>query len=88
MHLKLAALTLLCVPAVAQGAALRVCSDPNNLPFSNRADRGFENRIADLVRARFAHECRLYLGGAARDLRQAHAEQACLRRGDGCAGGL
>jgi mxaJ protein len=28
---------------------LRVCADPNNLPFSNRAGEGFENRIADLV---------------------------------------
>ena len=30
---------------------LRVCSDPNNLPFSNRAGEGFENRIAELVAA-------------------------------------
>lgn len=28
---------------------LRVCADPNNLPFSNRAGAGFENRIAELV---------------------------------------
>src|SRR5678816_3461 len=28
---------------------LRVCADPNNLPFSNRRGEGFENRIADLV---------------------------------------
>jgi mxaJ protein len=28
---------------------LRVCADPNNLPFSNSAKQGFENRIADLV---------------------------------------
>ena len=28
---------------------LRVCSDPNNLPFSNQAREGFENRIAELV---------------------------------------
>lgn len=28
---------------------LRVCADPNNLPFSNRAGAGFENRIARLV---------------------------------------
>jgi quinoprotein dehydrogenase-associated probable ABC transporter substrate-binding protein len=27
---------------------LRVCQDPNNLPFSNRAQAGFENRIAAL----------------------------------------
>ncbi|HET7622505.1 MAG TPA: substrate-binding domain-containing protein [Gemmatimonadaceae bacterium] len=30
-------------------AALRVCSDPNNLPFSNEKGEGFENRIASLV---------------------------------------
>jgi mxaJ protein len=29
--------------------ALRVCADPNNLPFSNRAGEGFENRIASLL---------------------------------------
>lgn len=28
---------------------LRVCSDPNNLPFSNQQQQGFENRIADLI---------------------------------------
>ena len=30
-------------------APLRVCADPNNLPFSNRHGDGFENRIATLV---------------------------------------
>lgn len=28
---------------------LRVCADPNNLPFSNRQEQGFENRIATLI---------------------------------------
>ena len=28
---------------------LRVCADPNNLPFSNQQREGFENKIADLV---------------------------------------
>ena len=31
--------------------ALRVCADPDNLPFSNRQKQGFENRIATLVAA-------------------------------------
>jgi mxaJ protein len=31
--------------------ALRVCADPNNLPFSNSAQQGFENRIVDLIGA-------------------------------------
>ena len=29
--------------------ALRVCADPNNLPFSNEKQEGFENRIAALI---------------------------------------
>ena len=28
---------------------LRVCADPNNLPFTNRRGEGFENRIVELV---------------------------------------
>jgi mxaJ protein len=28
---------------------LRVCSDPNNLPFSNQKKEGFENRLAELI---------------------------------------
>ena len=48
---------LLAAPAIAQPAAaapaskqvLRVCQDPNNLPFSNRALEGFENKIAALL---------------------------------------
>ena len=30
---------------------LRVCADPDNLPFSNQAGEGFENRIAEIVAA-------------------------------------
>ena len=29
--------------------ALRICADPNNLPFSNDREEGFENRLATLV---------------------------------------
>jgi quinoprotein dehydrogenase-associated probable ABC transporter substrate-binding protein len=28
---------------------LRVCADPNNLPFSNQREEGFENRLAELI---------------------------------------
>ena len=28
---------------------LRVCSDPHNMPFSNEAGEGFENKIADII---------------------------------------
>ncbi len=37
--------------ATAQ-ATLRVCADPNNLPFSNRAGQGFENKIVALMAKR------------------------------------
>ena len=44
------------LPAYAQDAGgtdntLRVCADPNNLPFSNQAGEGFENKLADLIGA-------------------------------------
>ncbi len=32
-------------------SSLRVCADPANLPFSNRAGEGFENKIAELLAA-------------------------------------
>jgi mxaJ protein len=35
--------------AVARAAELRVCSDPNNLPFSNQTGQGFENKIMALI---------------------------------------
>jgi mxaJ protein len=37
------------MPAAAQDRALRVCADPNNLPFSNDRFEGFENKVARLV---------------------------------------
>ena len=47
-----AALVAACALAVAaQGAErkLRVCADPDNLPYSNASGEGFENRIAELL---------------------------------------
>lgn len=46
MLLLLAAL-LFAVPAEAR--TLKVCADPNNLPFSNAREEGFENRIVRIV---------------------------------------
>ena len=45
---------LLASPAAA--GALRVCADPNNLPFSNAARDGFENKIAELLAADLGDE--------------------------------
>jgi mxaJ protein len=51
--LDAAAALLLCLSAWgAEARTLRVCADPNNLPFSNRRGEGFENKIAELL----AHE--------------------------------
>ena len=36
-------------PPADEDRVLRVCEDPNNLPFSNRAGEGFENKIAELL---------------------------------------
>jgi mxaJ protein len=44
-----AALALALVAAAPKPAALRVCADPNNLPFSNQRGEGLENRLAELV---------------------------------------
>jgi quinoprotein dehydrogenase-associated probable ABC transporter substrate-binding protein len=51
------ALAILVAVAAAGGetagpqGALRICADPNNMPFSNENEDGFENRIATLVGA-------------------------------------
>jgi len=54
--LALAALVVLAAACSGKGTAapapareLRVCADPNNLPYSNRQGEGFENRLAEMV---------------------------------------
>ncbi len=44
-------LLILCISATATASdrRLRVCADPNNLPFSNDRREGFENKIAELI---------------------------------------
>src|SRR5919112_174833 len=37
------------VAAEVAAREIRVCADPNNLPFSNHQGEGFENKIAELV---------------------------------------
>jgi quinoprotein dehydrogenase-associated probable ABC transporter substrate-binding protein len=36
---------------IADRSALKVCADPNNLPFSDQKKEGFENKIADVMGA-------------------------------------
>ena len=40
---------LLPIAAFAAPRVLRVCADPNNLPYSNQQEQGFENRLAALI---------------------------------------
>lgn len=40
---------LLACFSFGQSRELRVCADPDNMPFSTRARQGFENRIAEVV---------------------------------------
>jgi len=47
--LAVAAIASRHAPAVAPRPVLRVCADPNNLPFSNAREEGFENALAALV---------------------------------------
>jgi len=46
---RLVALIVLTGCGAAPTRTLRVCADPNNLPFSNQQGQGFENRLAALV---------------------------------------
>ena len=48
--MMVAALSLASVASAGERPnELRVCADPNNLPFSNAKGEGFENKIAELV---------------------------------------
>lgn len=47
--IRLVLFAALAFASVAHARELRVCADPNNLPFSNEKQQGFENRIVDLV---------------------------------------
>jgi mxaJ protein len=51
-------LLLLLAGCGAAPRELRVCADPNNLPFSNAAGQGFENRLVSLVAADLKAEVR------------------------------
>src|ERR1051325_9554630 len=47
--LKPAIAILLCSAAAMAATPLKVCADPDNLPFSNRQGQGFENKIAAVL---------------------------------------
>ncbi|TPM29957.1 substrate-binding domain-containing protein [Mesorhizobium sp. B2-3-4] len=49
LAIGVAAIAFVFLTATADARELRVCADPNNMPFSNAAGQGFENRIAEIV---------------------------------------
>ena len=54
MRFPCLSLVLLLVVSMAFAAdqpVLRICADPNNLPFSNEHGQGFENKLAELMAA-------------------------------------
>ena len=46
-----AGLLFLCSACAPSTPALKVCADPNNLPFSNDRREGFENKLAEMLAA-------------------------------------
>jgi mxaJ protein len=50
-HLAVTAVLAAAAATAAPSRVLRVCADPNNLPFSNDRLEGFENRLAEMVAA-------------------------------------
>ena len=65
MNRALTALVTMMLSVNGFASTLRVCADPNNLPFSNRAGQGFENRIAEVL-ARDLHRDLAYTWWAQR----------------------
>lgn len=57
--LRVACATALLISSSVFARDLRVCADPDNLPFSNTKQQGFENQIAELV-ARDLHANLVY----------------------------
>jgi mxaJ protein len=54
--LRVALLCVVSAPIAANATPLRVCADPDNLPFSNRAEQGFDNRIAIVIAQKLGRE--------------------------------
>lgn len=49
LRVATALLSVVLGSSLAQDWELRVCADPNNLPYSNQQEAGFDNRIANII---------------------------------------
>jgi quinoprotein dehydrogenase-associated probable ABC transporter substrate-binding protein len=59
MAVAVLAATVVCLDGAGLAAAapmLRVCADPDNMPFSNSEKEGFENKLAELMAERLGDE--------------------------------
>jgi mxaJ protein len=54
----IAVAVFLMAAASVHARELRVCADPNNLPFSNEAGEGFENKLVNLIAEELGAEVR------------------------------
>lgn len=59
--------------AAADRRVLRVCADPDDLPYSNALREGFENRLAELIAADLGRELEYVWGKKTRDFDQPRA---------------
>ena len=57
----------------------RVCADPNNLPFSNRAGQGLENKLAQLIAHDLSVEPEICLVFRAQEFPQEFAQRRLVR---------
>ena len=48
-HITILVLGCIAITLQAEPVPFRVCADPNNMPYSNRQQQGFENRLAQIV---------------------------------------
>ena len=82
---KLAGIPILLVRCrlLAATPELRVCADPNNLPYSNQQQQGFENALAKLAASDLGMNVSYFWFPATPQVFPQHFAGGGLRRGDG-----
>ncbi len=78
LRLAAASLASFLLATNADARTLRVCADPNNLPFSNARGEGLENKIAELLAEELGASSDVCLVGPAPGLHPKYAERRRL----------
>ena len=81
---RLSAPAIVDAPPPPDPHVLRVCADPNNLPFTNRQEAGFENAIGQIVARDLGRRVEVLLGAAAARVHPHDIEGRLLRRRPWC----